>query len=414
MENDASHGSRAVPLAYDDDVLRVIDMPGGRLTVTRGLGSGLARRAGDPPGTFWAVGDRGPNLKIGVALERFGLRALNHFADVDGAKLMPCLDIGPAMSELRIEGDRVILVRTLPPTGESGRPVTGLPTPGGPNVVVEPGVTLDGALLPPDPSGADTEGIAATADGGFWVGDEYGPSLLRLAADGRVMVRWVPRGSEGLFAGADYPVLGVLPAIAARRRLNRGFEAIGLSPDDRWLYLAFQSPLAHPDVLAFERGRHARVWKLDAATGEVVAQHLYPLDRPRDFLRDRALGEVHRSDVKISELAVIGPDRLLMLERVSQTTKLYAVDLSASPPLDRVHLDIATRPTLEERSAGDIGMPVLAKTPVLDTDELPRVDADLEGLIQLSPSTLLLVNDNDFGVEGVATRFWRIELAHPL
>ena len=45
------------------------------------------------------------------------------------------------------------------------------------------------------------------------------------------------------------------------------------------------------------------------------------------------------------------------------------------------------------------------------TDDLTELDADLEGMILLSPRTLLLVNDNDFGIEGTRTRFWRIDLA---
>jgi hypothetical protein len=35
-------------------------------------------------------------------------------------------------------------------------------------------------------------------------------------------------------------------------------------------------------------------------------------------------------------------------------------------------------------------------------------------LTLLSPATLLLVNDNDFGVDDVATRFWRIDLPEAL
>jgi hypothetical protein len=31
-------------------------------------------------------------------------------------------------------------------------------------------------------------------------------------------------------------------------------------------------------------------------------------------------------------------------------------------------------------------------------------------MILRSPRTLLLVNDNDFGVEGVETQFWRVML----
>ena len=59
-------------------------------------------------------------------------------------------------------------------------------------------------------------------------------------------------------------------------------------------------------------------------------------------------------------------------------------------------------------------MPVLAKTLVLSTDDAPQLDRDLEGMAVLSPHELLLVNDNDFSVEGARTRFWRIRLKKPL
>lgn len=407
----------AQPLGFDDLPLGTIELPGGRLALTRGLGSGLAIRAGDDDGAFWAIGDRGPNFKVELAVERYGLKNLRRRHAHDGAKVMPRTDIGPSLAELRLDGDVVRLVRLLPLRGQSGIPISGLPAPGGAHATSEPAIDLDGRLLPPDPSGADTEGIVACRDGSFWVGDEYGPSLLKLGADGTVLLRWVPAGSEHLFQGADYPIAGVLPEIAARRRLNRGFEALALSSDERWLYLCFQSPLAHPDKQAHERGRHTRIWKIDAETGTVASQHLYPFDPPASFHRDCAKGKLDWSDLKVSEMALVANDRLLVLERASETTKLYLVEMppAQATPLEQMSAD--TRPTLEEMSAaGQVGqiVPQLAKTLVLSTDDLPEVEADLEGLIILSSRELLLVNDNDFGVEGARTRFWRIQLDCPL
>ena len=51
------------------------------------------------------------------------------------------------------------------------------------------GVPLDGEghRLAPDPGGVDPEALVRLADGTFWVGEEYGPSLLRVAADGRIL-----------------------------------------------------------------------------------------------------------------------------------------------------------------------------------------------------------------------------------
>lgn len=402
--------ARVTPLSYVDDLLGSIDLPRRTLKVTRGLGSGLAHRAGDPADRIWAVGDRGPNLKIPFAIRHYGIRHLDRYAEIDGAKVMPCLDIGPAISELRIDADQVVHVRTLPLRDRSGRPLSGVPIPGG---FSEPAFALDGTPIDPDPSGADTEGIAAAADGTFWIADEYGPSLLHVGPDGTVLARWVPQGCAPWFRGADYPIVEALPAIAARRQLNRGFEALALSEDESALHLAFQSPLAHPDEQAHGHGRHVRLWTLELATGTVVAEYLYPFDKPDSFRRDAELGNVHWRDLKVSELVALGGNRLLVLERGSATTKLYAVALDPDRVIDGAYRDIATRPTLEELSgSGEIGrrIPQLAKTLLFTTDDHPEIGLDLEGIALLSAETMLLVNDNDFGIEDVRTCFWRVDL----
>lgn len=404
-----AQGYTVTRLAWTDPPLGGIDLPKARLEMVAGFGSGLARRAGDPPGTLWAVGDRGPNLKVDVAFDRYGLRVDGSHQEIDGAKIMPRPDIGPALAKLRLTGDRVELVRTVAIRGASGRAISGLPGPGSLHAVTEPALDLAGGLLALDPSGADTEGVVALADGGFIVGDEYGPSLLRLDAAAHVLERWVPAGRENDFAGADCPVRGVLPAVATQRRLNRGFEGLALSPDGKQLHLAFQSPLAHPDERAHRQARHVRIWTLTTDTGAVEAQYLYPLDAPESFVRDE---RAKWRDIKISEIFSLADNALLVLERVSATTKIYRVALTA--PLPSEYLDAATRPTLEELSAGDLNLPVLAKTLVLDTGDVLEIGADLEGMVVLSPHDLLLVNDNDFGCEGVSTGFWRVHFDHAI
>ena len=412
MDNQA----RADRLDYTDEHLVTLDWPKAALTVTRGLGSGLSRAHGDTSGHFWAVGDRGPNLKVKLAVERYGLTELEVHRAVKGAKVMPCLDVGPALVELRLVGDRVERVRVLPLLDAEGHPLTGLPIPDGVNVDVEPAIAANGAVIPPDPGGVDSEGLAVAADGSFWVGEEYGPSLLHVAPDGRVTARWVPAASADSFAGARYPIVDCLPAIAAKRQLNRGFEALALARDGKSLHLAFQSPLAHPGTAAHRTARHVRIWTLATHDGRLLAEYLYPLDPPESFQRDVEKGDFDRSDVKVSEIVVIDGDRLLVLERGSETTKLYLISLNPDSALDAASSDIDTRPTIEERSAhGTLGeTPVLAKSLIVSTDDLPQVGADLEGLLVLDDRTLLLVNDNDFGIEGIATEFWRIALAEPL
>lgn len=402
---------RVTRLHFTDHLLREIPCPGRALRLTQGLGSGLTK---GPDGRLWAVGDRGPNLKVALAVEEYGLEQLATHTD-RAAKIMPATDIGPALAELRLEDDRVELLRLIPLRGDDGEPLSGLPTPGSANSRREPALDTKGRPLNPHPGGADTEGIAAAEDGSFWIGDEYGPSLLRVNEDGSVRMRWVPAGEERTIAGSPYPAAAVLPAIAARRHVNRGFEALALSKDGQRLTISFQSPLAHPDEEAHATARHVRLMTLDSETGALLAQWAYPLEAPDQFRRDVAKGPLALSDLKVSELATLDEDRLLVLERGSETTKIFVVKLDRAVSLPAEHGAPETRPTLEELSAGgDFPLPVLAKRLLFDSDQHPEVSADLEGMTLLGERTLLLVNDNDFGIEDAQTVFWRVEYEAPL
>jgi Esterase-like activity of phytase len=398
-------------LTWADAPLAIIPMPVGSMALSRSLASGLCRSPADPPNIFWGVGDRGPNIKPDICADRYGAEHLRPLAALDGAKIMPLPAIGPALARFRIDGDAVVLESVVDLLTPDGQPVSGLPVPYGQHAEFEPVFDLSGAPLPTDVNGADSEGIAALPDGSFWIADEYGPSLLHVDRAGTLLRRWVPVGEGGSYAGASYPVIEALPALAAARKLNRGFEGIAVSPDGATLTLAFQSPLAHPDRAAHERSRHVRIWQLDGASGALLAEYLYPLDDPDSFLRDAALGNVGRDDIKISELQLLENGDLLVLERVTQSTKIYRVTLDPALATDPAQSDPATRPTIEQQSRRELreaGIPLLAKTLVLSTDDCPQICADLEGMILLDDRSLLLVNDSDFGIEGAETIFWRV------
>ena len=365
------------PLQWRDPLLGEIALPGGVLRLTLGVGSGLARRGGDPPGRFWGLGDRGPNLKIAAAVRDYGLTHLAHLATVAGAKVLPAPELGPTLAELQVTGDRVELVRTLSLVARDGSRVSGLPPPGGRLADVEPAFNIDGARLPLDPNGADTEGVVASRDGSFWIGEEYGPSLMHVDAGGRVLRRWAPPGTE--LAGVD----ALLPAQAAERRLNRGFEGLALSADERFLYVGFQSALEQPGAPT----REALIWKLDAQSGACLESWAYPFDPPSSFLADALRGSVEDADLKVCELAWVAPDTLLVLERISRSGRIYRVTLAGG---------------------------VVTKTLLFSTEVTPGIAADLEGMAVMSDRELLLATDNDFGVEGAPTYFYRLTFTEPL
>ena len=394
-------------LTWTDIPLASPPVPRGEMVLHRSLTSGLCRRAGDPPGVFWGVGDRGPNLGPGDAAELYGLSHLAPLAALDGAKIMPLPEVGPALARFRLEGDVVLLEAVMPLHCPDGTPLSGLPPPRIAGAETEPMFGLDGTALPTSVHGADSEGIAARHDGLFWIAEEYGPSLLLVEPGGTVIHRLVPRGSADRFAGSAIPIIATLPPIALARKLNRGFEALALSPDGAVLYVAFQSPLAHPTRAAHEAGDLVRIWALDAQSGDFMAEYAYPLDPADSFARDVDAGPVSASDVKVSEMACLPDGNLLVLERITHSTHFYRVKLGEALPAALI--DPAHRPTLEQ--VGQAGMqdaswPLLAKEGVVSTDVMSQVCGDLEGLIMLNDGTFLAANDSDYGTAGAQTQFW--------
>ncbi|OYU70397.1 MAG: hypothetical protein CFE28_10590 [Alphaproteobacteria bacterium PA2] len=403
-----SQPSAPLRLTWTDPPLAVIPTPSGAMTLTRSLASGLVRRASDPPGVFWGVGDRGPNIKPKDAMARYGLTGLASLAGIDGARVMPLPGGGPALARFRLTGDQIVLEAAMPLKAMDGSPLTGVPPTPLSGMESEPAFSLDGEPLPPSSLGADTEGIAALPDGRFWIADEYGPSLLLAREDGVVERRLIPMGGMAMFEGSPVPVVEALPALALARKLNRGFEGVTLSADGAVLYVAFQSPLAHPDRTAHDEGQIVRLWALDPLSGALIGEHAYQLDPPESFVRDIEAGPVERSDIKVSELTALPDGGLLVLERVTHSTHIYRVRPGPETALSPIWSDPEHRPTLEQ--AGQDGFAILDKELVLSTDVETAICGDLEGMILIGPHDLLLASDSDYGIEGGETEFWQVRL----
>lgn len=398
---------RVERLEWQDPLLAELPMPKGTMRLTRSLTSGLT--LGIEPGEFWGVGDRGPNIKPGAALERYGLTAFAPHTQTDGAKVMPLPEAGPALARFRIAGDAVQLVEVATLHTPAGTTLSGLPLPLA-EQESELVLALDGSPLGCHADGADTEGIARRGDGKLWIAEEYGPSLLLVGPDGLALARHVPIGTAQHFAASAIPIIESLPALALARKLNRGFEALALSPDGTVLYTAFQSPLSHPDREAHQASDVVRIWALDAFSCSVLAEYAYPLGPPEGFRRDLAEGSVKRDDIKVSELTMLGDGSLLVLERVTLSTHIYRV--RPKPELAPEWRDPARRPTLEQ--VGSAGVTSLAKQLVFSTDNHSEVCGDLEGMIMLAPNVMLLASDSDYGTEGAETEFWRVTFPRPL
>jgi hypothetical protein len=406
LASSAAHAdSIEARFVYGDDTLLALgtySFEGGKtLNLTVGIGSGAFRHPSDPPNVIWTVGDRGPNI---ACSEMKGIAGVD-FAPCKGVRngrVYPTPTYSPSIYRVLLTADgkfRVTDVITL--KDRDGRPLSGLLNPLK-TAATENAMDGRGKPLAHDHNGIDAEAIVRLADGTFWIGEENGPSLAHFAADGRMLARHVPTGTEGEFAGAAYEVRGTLPAILTRRAINRGIETLAISPDERFLYFVMQNPLANPDVPAYQKAKNTRLFKLERATMRVVGEYVYTLDDPRTFRRDPS---ERQNDPRISEMMAVGLDRLIVLERTDQTTKLYEIELGsatdiAGGPWD----DPGTRPTLEQVELAAAGIRPVSKTLRFDSAGLPEMAGKTEGIALLGDGALLLINDDDFGIAGGRTQ----------
>jgi 3-phytase len=220
-------------------------------------------------------------------------------------------------------------------------------------------MAVDGSSLAMDLMGIDPEGICKVDDG-FWVSDEYGPSLLKFNSQGRLLYRFVPKG---YYSKSEIKKLnkqlgrGVikenLPAILLQRQQNRGFETLACGP--KKLYVSLQSPIKAGTL-------QIPILEFDLSRKKVSRVLIHILDSVKaDKLGDFTL---HNG-------------KLLVIEQNSKVDnqaikKVYALDLTGN---------------------------IVTKTLVLDLVQAGHGDIEkFEGLASVDDKTLAVINDNDFGL----------------
>ncbi|MFK8908320.1 esterase-like activity of phytase family protein [Streptomyces sp. YS-3] len=391
----ASFSNRLLPGSVGDD--RGIHLGG--------IGSDLY--PAERPGEYWTVTDRGPNGQIAVGKDK--------------RRTFPVPGFDPAIVKIRQTGGRIQVLQAIPLTTATGKPVTGLPNQPARD---EAPYTYDAsAPLAYNPNGLDTEGLVRDRDGSFWLADEYGPSLVHVSPRGRVLARHVPRGLH--LTGADYPVVESLPSTFLKRKVNRGFEGLALLPGGD-LVLALQSPLLNPDKAGGEDSRTTRLLRFSPRKNRVTAEYAYRFD-PVGVVEP---GQTKTSELKISALVALGRDRLLVQERTDKSSRLYEVRLRSGSDILGSRWEAATSPSLEQLDdPAAAGVPVLSKRLVVDLNTVAGVPGKIEGVAVDGSSTIVLLNDNDFGMSdgpgafdaagrlvdtGIESTLVRVRLPRPL
>jgi hypothetical protein len=154
----------------------------------------------------------------------------------------------------------------------------------------ETAVDMKGAKLGTHEMGIDAESLAQDADGNYWVGEEYRPSILKFNKRGRLLKRYVPKGSipelmiQTINAQYGKSVIEEkLPEHFANRTMNRGLEALTIR--EGIVYALMQSELEN------EKDKFIRLIAFSPKKEEVIAEYKYPVQRKKHFIGDLCLRE---------------------------------------------------------------------------------------------------------------------------
>ena len=239
-------------------------------------------------------------------------------------------------------------------------------------------------------------------DGTFWVSEEFGPFLVHVAADGRVLEPPVPfpgvRSPQNPFLAISDRAHAERPTLAA----SRGPEGLAISPDGAKLYALLEGAVAGDDP------RDLRIYVFEVAkrafTGGFLRLRLEMPGQTVDLagLTDASGTRVYpdavappAGPVSIGELKAVNERQLLVIERDN-----HGDDLPA-PRFKKVFLlDLA-------QAADHDGY--LGKTLLLDLLAIPDPagvggDGDffrlpfytIESVHVVDERTLLVASDNNF------------------
>lgn len=361
--------------------LDVIKLKNKTLKLDIGIGSGAFHYKNDPANVFYTITDRGPNIKCKDSKKLMGEKLC------EKGKIFPVANFTPTIYKIKLFKNYYKVLEKIQIKDANGNQVSGVS-----NAGTENAYDIKGNPIAFDPQGLDAEALVKLSDGSFWIAEEYGASILHLSSDGKILKRVVPAGFETNLEGSNYKISSSLPAIISKRPLNRGIESLAISEDENYLYFSMQSPLANPDTKTYKKSAIVRMFKYDIKADQVIGEYLYKMDNAQSFQLDN---KKNQNAVKISEMVLIADDELIVLERVSKTTKFYKVKFENSI-LDSKWDDIKTTPSLEQSENLDN---IMQKELVLDTSSLKNMPKKIEGIAYIDENNWILINDNDFGID---------------
>lgn len=330
--------------------------------INPGYGSGLTFKGINSDGSieFYSITDRGPNTATPKYLKKN--------KELKG-KFFPTPKFNPSIGVIKVTSEDAIIKDSIPIKNQYGDRVSGRIIPK--NLVGsinEVGLNLDMSHINYDIYGVDTEGIAIDKDENFWLCDEYGPFILKVNKQGKIIEKYSPK--EGL------------PNILKYRVPNRGFEGITVDENGN-VFAIIQSPLDIENETK-KTAKYTRIVKLNPNTKECT-MYAYPLDNEyNDF-----------SKAKIGDITSIGEGKFLVIEQGKQNDKMenriYIIGINGASKIeDNGNLEYDRLNNLKP----------VKKELLLDLRKYGWNMEKAEGIALLpDKKTIAIVNDNDFGIE---------------
>jgi hypothetical protein len=271
----------------------------------------------------------------------------------------------------------------------------------------------------------DTEGVARFSNGQFLISDEYGPSVMLMSREGKLIRTFetpsnlIPRQPNSTVNYVDGR-----PTTTTGRQDNRGFEGITLSGDGTKAWAIMQDPLLE-DSTSTANGRRStnlRIVEFDVATGQATAQYAYQLETLASIngripgVADDFAENAQGRNIGASSITWIGGTKFLVIERDNRgegpdnllagallpvgSKRIYMIDIAGAT-------DVSNTVFNTSNSALPNGVTAVSKTLFLDVASaltlagLP-IPEKFEGLA-IGPRladgfALLLSTDNDFSV----------------
>ncbi len=279
----------------------------------------LAAAPPDAPRDAWISGkfttglrvDAPMSLDVGteIRLPLIGqpVQGLSGFAmaEIDGGETLGVLDNG--FGTRANSGDALLRIVRVAPDWAAGalalRDGTFLRDPDG---VVGRRITHEGAAARYLTGGDFDPESVQIVGGDVWIGEEFGPFLLRVAPDGRVRAVH-PALVDGVEARSpDHPALAASAAAGVDYTVQRsgGFEGLALHPGTERLWALFERPLLGPEgapeeflrAIEFDPAAGSWTgagWRLRLGEGAVAIGDLNFVDATRALVIERDGGEGH-------------------------------------------------------------------------------------------------------------------------